>query len=228
MVDDEESMVRLITHNLQREGYETISAFEGKEAWDKIHLYFPDLIILDLMLPGMNGLELCQQLRQEKNHTPIIMLTARDEEIDRIIGLEIGADDYVTKPFSVRELLARVKAILRRRMQEPMDQTKDIEAGDLVLKPDNFEAYFKGEKLELTLREFELLELLVRNKGKVLKRDYLLQSLWGFSHANTRVLDVHISKLREKIESNPREPIFIKTVRGIGYKFEERHVDQNL
>lgn len=226
VVDDEESLVRLIEHNLQREGYVTISAFDGREAWEKILTEAPDLILLDLMLPGMDGLEICRRLRQERLYTPVIMLTAKDEEIDRILGLEIGADDYVTKPFSVRELLARIKAILRRGRLEPGDKSKVIEAGDLVLVPDNYEVFLRGEKLDLTLKEFELLEMLVRNRGRVLRRDYLLRTLWGLTDtAHTRVLDVHISKLRDKIEPDSRTPLYIKTVRGIGYKFEEKPND---
>jgi two-component system alkaline phosphatase synthesis response regulator PhoP len=222
VVDDEESLVKLVTHNLQREGYATIAAFEGNEAWEKIHTEFPDLILLDLMLPGMDGLEICRRMRQEKIYTPIIMLTAKDEEIDRVLGLEIGADDYVTKPFSVRELLARIKAILRRGRAEPGDAPEEIEAGNLVIKPANYEVYFRGEKLDLTLKEFQLLEMLVRNRGRVLKRDYLLSTLWGYDESSrTRVLDVHISKLRDKIEPDSRNPVYIETIRGIGYKFEE-------
>ncbi|MGE5545220.1 MAG: response regulator [Bacillota bacterium] len=221
VVDDEESLVRLITHNLRREGYDTIEAYDGNQAWEMINSENPDLILLDLMLPGKDGLEICQLMREEKIFIPLIMLTAKDEEIDRILGLEMGADDYVTKPFSVRELMARVKAILRRRRQEPALRTGEIEAGDLVLKTDSYEVFRNGVKIDLTLKEFELLEILVRNRNKVLKRDYLLNTLWDYSDAtNTRVLDVHISKLRDKIEPDTEHPVYIKTVRGIGYKFE--------
>lgn len=226
VVDDEESLVKLVTHNLQREGYVTISAFDGNQAWEKIQAEAPDLILLDLMLPGVDGLEICRRLRQERIYIPVIMLTAKDEEIDRILGLEIGADDYVTKPFSVRELLARIKAILRRGKPEPVVKSEVIEAGDLVLKPDNYEVFLRGKKLDLTLKEFELLAMLVRNRGRVLKRDYLLSALWGYDDpSRTRVLDVHISKLRDKLEPDSRDPVYIKTVRGIGYKFEEKPYD---
>ena len=221
VVDDEESLVRLISHNLRREGYETIEAFDGNEAWGKIVAENPDLVLLDLMLPGKDGMEICQLMREEKIFTPVIMLTAKDEEIDRVLGLEMGADDYVTKPFSVRELVARVKAILRRRRQESPPRPEVVEAGDLILKTDSYEVFRNGIKIDLTLKEYELLELLVRNKGKVLKRDYLLNALWDYNDTtNTRVLDVHISKLRDKIEPNSGDPRYIKTVRGIGYKFE--------
>ncbi|NLB18327.1 MAG: response regulator transcription factor, partial [Syntrophomonadaceae bacterium] len=215
VVDDEASLVRLITHNLRREGYETIEAFDGNEAWDIIRTDAPDLILLDLMLPGKGGLEICQLMREEKIYVPLIMLTAKDEEIDRVLGLELGADDYVTKPFSVRELMARVKAILRRRSQEPPERPETIQAGEFLLKTDSYEAFKNGQRLELTLREFELLEIMIRNKGKVLKRDYLLNTLWDYSGVGTtRVLDVHISKLREKIEADTGNPQYIKTVRG--------------
>lgn len=221
VVDDEESLVRLITYNLRREGYDTIEAFDGDQAWKMINSAHPDLILLDLMLPGKDGLEICQLMREEKIFIPVIMLTAKDEEIDRILGLEMGADDYVTKPFSVRELMARVKAILRRRQPEPLPRPVVVEAGDLVLKTDSFEVFRNGVKIDLTLKEFELLEILVRNRYKVLKRDYLLNTLWDYNAStNTRVLDVHISKLRDKIEPDTGQPFYIKTVRGIGYKFE--------
>ncbi|MGI6550737.1 MAG: response regulator transcription factor [Syntrophomonadales bacterium] len=220
VVDDEESLVRLLTHNLKREGYDTIEALDGNQAWEMINLENPDLILLDLMLPGKDGLEICQMMRENRIFIPVIMLTAKDEEIDRILGLEMGADDYVTKPFSVRELMARVKAILRRRLQEPEHQSEVVEAGDLLLKTDSYEVFRNGVKIDLTLREFELLEILVRNRHKVLKRDYLLNTLWDYSDTNSRVLDVHISKLRDKIEPDTGHPIYIKTVRGIGYIFE--------
>ncbi|MGE5416531.1 MAG: response regulator transcription factor [Acidobacteriota bacterium] len=222
VVDDEETLVKLITHNLNREGYETINAFDGDEAWDKIMKESPDLVILDLMIPGRDGMELCRQLRSDKNYTPVIMLTAKDDEVDKILGLEIGADDYMTKPFSVRELLARVKAILRRQKPKEEARVEIISAGDIVLKPEKYEVYVKEQRIDLTLKEFELLELLIRNKGRALKRDYLLDTLWGHgSDANTRVLDVHISKLRDKLRSDNGFE-YITTIRGIGYKFEER------
>lgn len=225
VVDDEEALVRLITYNLSKEGFTALAVNDGNEAVPMVLQEKPDLIILDLMLPGKDGMEICRELRHEKVTTPIIMLTARDDEIDRVLGLEMGADDYVTKPFSVRELVARVKAVLRRRNDnsEPVKPTHEIVAGDFVIKPEKYEIYQNGELLELTLKEYELLELLIRNKGRVLKRDYLLQVLWDYNDSvSTRVLDVHISKLREKIEQDSRDPKYIKTVRGLGYKFEEK------
>ena len=224
VVDDEESLVRLITYNLNKEGFNTIAAYDGDEALNLIIQEKPDLIILDLMLPGKDGLEICRELRSKKIRTPIIMLTARDEEIDKVLGLEMGADDYVTKPFSIRELSARVKAVIRRNIEISEDDqySKDLVIGSFTIKPEQYEIYHDGNLLELTLKEYELLELLLKNRGRVLKRDYLLQVLWDYAEVvNTRVLDVHISKLRDKIEEDSKEPRYIKTVRGLGYKFEE-------
>lgn len=225
VVDDEEALVRLITYNLGKEGFSTIAAYEGNKAWQLIMQEKPDLIILDLMLPGKDGLEICRDLRRENIKTPIIMLTARDDEIDRVLGLELGADDYVTKPFSVRELTARVKAVLRRKIDnsEPEKADRELVVGSFTIKPEQYEIHFNGGRLDLTLKEYELLELLIRNRGRVLKRDYLLQVLWDYADSvNTRVLDVHISKLRDKVEKDSRNPKYIITVRGLGYKFEEK------
>ena len=223
VVDDEEALVRLITYNLVKEGFKTVSAFDGNEGWQLIEKEHPDLIILDLMLPGKDGLEICRDLRKNNVNTPIIMLTARDDEIDRVLGLELGADDYVTKPFSVRELTARVKAVLRRNSDKKEEEfpEHEIVVGNFVIKPDRYEILLNGEVLDLTLKEYELLELLMRNKGRVLKREYLLQVLWDYADGvNTRVLDVHISKIRDKIELDSKNPAYIKTIRGLGYKFE--------
>lgn len=228
VVDDEESLVRLITYNLNKEGFSTLTAYDGNDAEKLVVREKPDLIVLDLMLPGKDGLEICRDLRRQNIMTPIIMLTARDDEIDRVLGLELGADDYVTKPFSVRELTARVKAVLRRRNDKTEPETADsqLTVGSFVIKPDRYEIYQDGKLLDLTLKEYELLELLLRNKGRVLKRDYLLQVLWDYNDSvSTRVLDVQISKLRDKIENDSREPQYIKTVRGIGYKLEEKTDD---
>ncbi len=222
VVDDEESLVRLITYNLSKEGFEVIAAYDGDEAWQLIEHKKPDLLILDLMLPGKDGLEICREMRSNHDYTPIIMLTARDEEIDKVVGLEMGADDYVTKPFSVKELTARVRAILRRQQIQPQDdKTQATEFGDFVIDTDKYEIYQKGNLLDLTVKEYELLAILLRNQGKVLKREYLLDVLWDYADGvNTRVLDVHISKLREKMEKDPKNPVYIKTVRGLGYKIE--------
>lgn len=229
VVDDEEALVRLITYNLNKEGFETLSAYDGETAYSLAKENNPDLIILDLMLPEKDGLEVCRQLRGEGINTPIIMLTAKDEEIDKVLGLELGADDYVTKPFSVRELIARVKAVLRRRGEKeavPSEGEKTLVVGSFTIKPERYEIYHEGKLLDLTLKEYELLEIFLRNRGRVLKRDYLLEVLWDYADgANTRVLDVHVSKLRDKIEKDPKNPQYIKTVRGLGYKFE---VEKNV
>lgn len=224
VVDDEEALVHLITHNLNKEGFETIAAHDGNEAMRLVIEEQPDLVLLDLMLPGKDGLEICGEMRRANIMIPIIMLTARDDEIDRVLGLELGADDYVTKPFSVRELVARVKAVLRRRVVKGEDKPTEagITVGSFVIKPAQYEIYHQGHKLDLTLKEYDLLALLLKNRGRVLKRDYLLEILWDLpDSASTRVLDVQISKLREKIETDSSRPQYIKTVRGVGYKFEE-------
>lgn len=223
VVDDEEALVRLITHNLQREGYETIAAVDGLKAMEILRQERPDMIILDLMLPGINGLDICRRLRQEQYDVPILMLTARDEEIDKVLGLEMGADDYVTKPFGVRELMARVKAILRRRQRlQATEDQRVYQSGDLVVNLDSYQVHLHGEPVELTLKEFELLSLLIRSRGRVLKREYILDTIWGYDvETGSRVLDVHISKLREKLEDDTRNPRYIKTIRGLGYKFED-------
>lgn len=223
VVDDEEALVRLITYNLNKEGFKTIFAYDGSEVSQIIEQEKPDLLILDLMLPEKGGLEVCREIRSSGNRIPIIMLTARDEELDRVLGLELGADDYVTKPFSVRELVARVKAVLRRNPgAEPQEDSKAaFQAGPFLIKSESYEIYFQGELLDLTLKEYELLEILIRNRGRVLKREYLLDFLWDYSESvNTRVLDVHISKLRDKIEQDTKNPQYIKTIRGLGYKLE--------
>ncbi len=224
VVDDEESILTLIKFNLEKAGLNVITADEGKKALAKAKEEKPDLIILDIMLPGMDGMEICKRLRKEDNNIPILMLTAKDEEIDKILGLEIGADDYMTKPFSIRELMARVKAMLRRSLQyvESKDGENKYMVNDLVVFPDKYEVFLKGENIILTPKEFELLELLVRNKGNVLDRNFLLTKIWGYDYyGDTRIVDVHISNLREKIEDKTASPKYIKTVRGVGYKCKE-------
>ncbi|MCQ6278344.1 response regulator transcription factor [Bacillus sp. EB600] len=228
VVDDEQSIVTLLQYNLEQTGFEVITAMDGETGRDLAEKEAPDIIILDLMLPKLDGMEVCKQLRQKKVLIPILMLTAKDEEFDKVLGLELGADDYLVKPFSPREVIARVKAILRR-MQVTKDeyQAKEeeisefIQIGDLKLAPEQYEAYFKGELLELTLKEFELLLYLAKNKGRVLTRDQLLSAVWNYDFAgDTRIVDVHISHLREKIERDSKKPTYIKTIRGLGYKLE--------
>jgi len=229
VVDDEQSIMTLLQYNLEQAGFEVITAMDGAEG-EKLALEEnPDLIILDLMLPKLDGIEVCKRLRQEKVMTPILMLTAKDDEFDKILGLELGADDYMTKPFSPREVVARVKAILRRSQQIPEEhkvreeqEGEQIQIGDLKILSENYEAYFSGELLELTPKEFELLVYLAKNKGRVLTRDQLLSAVWQYDFAgDSRIVDVHISHLRDKIEQNTKKPVYIKTIRGLGYKLEE-------
>ncbi|MBS4200342.1 response regulator transcription factor [Bacillus sp. FJAT-49732] len=226
VVDDEPSIVTLLRFNLEKAGYSVITAEDGKTGLDMAMAEKPDLIILDLMLPGMDGMDVCKTLRQEKIKTPILMLTAKDDEFDKVLGLELGADDYLTKPFSPREVIARVKAILRRtNMNEISDDVaKDevIEIGELTIFPEKYEAVLSGTKLDLTPKEFELLLYLANNQGKVLSRHQLLDAVWNYDFAgDSRIVDVHISHLREKIEADTKQPAYIKTIRGFGYKLEK-------
>ncbi|WP_374721306.1 response regulator transcription factor [Peribacillus tepidiphilus] len=228
VVDDEQSIVTLLKYNLEQAGFEVLTASDGEEGKTIAIEERPDLIVLDLMLPKLDGIEVCKLLRQQKIMVPILMLTAKDDEFDKVLGLELGADDYMTKPFSPREVVARVKAILRRSSfsQEHSDIAVDdrefIKVGKLKVYPERYEAFFNEEKLELTPKEFELLVYLTRHKGRVLTRDQLLSSVWNYDFAgDTRIVDVHISHLREKIEEDTKKPKYIKTIRGLGYKFEE-------
>ncbi|MEH7176467.1 response regulator transcription factor [Neobacillus vireti] len=228
VVDDEQSIVTLLQYNLEKAGYDVITAMDGLTGKQLAETMAPDIIVLDLMLPNMDGIEVCKQLRQQKIMTPILMLTAKDDEFDKILGLELGADDYMIKPFSPREVVARVKAILRRiqiqtiNKEEEQPDTSIIAIGNLQIYPEKYEAYFKGKQLEITLKEYELLHYLAQNKNRVLTRDQLLSAVWNYEFAgDTRIVDVHISHLREKIEADTRKPIYIKTVRGLGYKLEE-------
>jgi two-component system alkaline phosphatase synthesis response regulator PhoP len=221
-----------LQYNLQQAGFEVITANDGEEGMNKAVIEQPDLMILDLMLPKLDGIEVCKQLRQQKVMTPILMLTAKDDEFDKVLGLELGADDYMTKPFSPREVVARVKAILRRTQfqNEREKKEEDVEKmiiGDLEILPEHYEAYFNRERLELTPKEFELLLYLAKHKGRVLTRDQLLSAVWNYDFVgDTRIVDVHISHLREKIEKNTKKPLYIKTIRGLGYKLEEPKIDE--
>ncbi|MBD0408206.1 response regulator transcription factor [Bacillus siamensis] len=233
VVDDEQSIVTLLQYNLERSGYDVITASDGEEALEQAEKENPDLIVLDVMLPKVDGIDVCKQLRQQKMMVPILMLTAKDEEFDKVLGLELGADDYMTKPFSPREVTARVKAILRRADISSLSQSREEEKdgqiliGELKILPEHYEAYFKSEQLELTPKEFELLLYLGKHKGRVLTRDLLLSAVWNYDFAgDTRIVDVHISHLRDKIESNTKKPIYIKTIRGLGYKLEEPKMNE--
>ena len=225
IVDDEKPISDIIKFNLTKEGYETVTAFDGRVAIEKFEEENPDLIILDLMLPELDGLEVAKEVRKT-SHIPIIMLSAKDSEFDKVIGLEIGADDYVTKPFSNRELLARVKAHLRRTEniesavaeENASSSNSEITIGDLKILPDAFVAQKRGEDIELTHREFELLHHLATHMGQVMTREYLLETVWGYDYfGDVRTVDVTIRRLREKIEDTPSRPEYILTRRGVGY-----------
>lgn len=226
-VDDEPSILTLLSFNLEKSGYHVHQATNGLEALEIARREDLDLVILDVMLPEMDGLTVCRELRQEKSQLPVLMLTAKDDEFDKVLGLELGADDYMTKPFSPRELVARVKALLRRsQISENVSVSSPVSnqlvvVDELEIDPSNYEASFKGQPMTLTPKEFELLYFLVKNSNKVLTRDQLLSSVWQYDFAgDTRIVDVHVSHLREKIEEDTRHPKYIKTVRGLGYKFE--------
>jgi two-component system response regulator VicR len=221
VVDDEKPIADILQFNLQKEGYEVICAYDGEEALQKVEEVMPDLILLDIMLPQKDGMEVCREVRK-KYDMPIIMLTAKDSEIDKVLGLELGADDYVTKPFSTRELLARVKANLRRHSQaaaqEDVNDTNEIIIGSLVIRPDAYIVLKRGETIELTHREFELLHYLAKHIGQVMTREHLLQTVWGYDYyGDVRTVDVTVRRLREKIEDNPSHPSWIVTRRGVGY-----------
>lgn len=222
VVDDEPSILTLLKFNLEQSGFEVLTAENGNDA---LHIATTEdlaLIVLDLMLPGMDGMDVCKTLRQEKINTPILMLTAKDDEFDKILGLELGADDYMTKPFSPREVVARIKAILRRTNLVTAEvKDKVIKIGELEVHPDQYMVMFKNTQLVLTPKEFELLLYLANHRGKVLSRDQLLNGVWDFHYdGDTRIVDVHISHLREKIEADTKQPVYIRTIRGFGYKME--------
>ena len=229
VVEDEKALRETLEYNLTNEGYEVETSADGLDAFQKAHNGNYNLILLDIMLPGMDGFEICRKIRAEKN-TPILMLTARDDEIDRIVGLEVGADDYMSKPFSMRELLARVKAMLRRvrLMQEesapvPVESTSKevLTFGDLVIDSIRREVRINNENLELKPKEFELLHYLAINRGRALSREKILEDVWGWDYVGeSRTVDVHMRWLRQKIEVAPGQPSRLITVRGAGYRFE--------
>ena len=222
VVDDEADLVKLVTYNLKKEGFLVDSAQDGEKALAKVKKGKYDLIILDLMLPGLQGMELCRIIRNDPKTSslPIIMLTAKGEEVDRVLGLELGADDYITKPFSPRELVARVKAVLRRTIEKPAAD-KIIEAGDLVINKETYTVTRKGEPIKLSATEFKLLVFLAERMGKIFNRDQILDAIWrDEAFVEPRTVDVHIRRLRSQIEEDPAQPRYIKTMRGIGYFFD--------
>ncbi len=222
VVDDEADLVKLVTYNLKKEGFLVDSAQDGEKALAKVKKGKYDLIILDLMLPGLQGMELCRIIRNDPKTSslPIIMLTAKGEEVDRVLGLELGADDYITKPFSPRELVARVKAVLRRTIEKPAAD-KIIEAGDLVINKETYSVTNKGLPVKLSATEFKLLLFLAERRGKIFNRDQILDAIWrDEAFVEPRTVDVHIRRLRSQIEEDPAQPRYIKTMRGIGYFFD--------
>ena len=220
VVEDEQSLREPLEYLLRREGYDVFGVDNGQSAVD-FHASQPaDLILLDLMLPGMPGTEVCKEIRQ-RSQVPIIMLTAKDSEVDIVVGLELGADDYVTKPYSSRELLARIRAVLRRKVPDGEPGEASIEYHGIVLDPERHQVTKDGSPVALPLKEFELLELLMVNAGRVLTRGQIIDRVWGSDYfGDTKTLDVHIKRLRSKVEPNPSEPTIIVTVRGLGYRFE--------
>ncbi len=222
IVEDEPSIVTLLKYNLEQKGFLTDVAYNGEDGMERFKEKEYDLIVLDLMLPKMDGMAVCKSIRKINQQIPIIMLTAKDAEYDKIHGLEMGADDYLTKPFSPKELIARINAILRRTDETGIKQTSKLELGKLVIYPQKFEAFLKGELLELTRKEFELLVYLTQHKGEILSREQLLNSIWEFDFVgDSRIVDVQVSHLRDKIEEDTKKPLYIKTVRGFGYKMED-------
>lgn len=228
VVDDEQPIADILKFNLEKEGYEVICTFDGVSAVEMALSAQPDLMLLDLMLPGKDGMDVCREVRAAGMELPIIMLTAKDEEIDKVLGLELGADDYVTKPFSTRELLARVKAQMRRQNKPSGTEAAAAPAAEapkqgvqlfgLFIDTDMYLVYKDGEALDLTHREYELLYYLAKNAGKVMTREHLLQAVWGFEYfGDVRTVDVTVRRLREKIEENPSKPEYILTRRGLGY-----------
>nr|MDT0660329.1 response regulator transcription factor [Micromonospora sp. DSM 115978] len=221
VVEDEESFSDALSYMLRKEGFEVSVAATGTSALTEFDRTGADIVLLDLMLPEMSGTEVCRQLRQ-RSHVPIIMVTARDSEIDKVVGLEIGADDYVTKPYSPRELVARIRAVLRRRSGESAEPgTPTLSAGPVRMDIERHVVTVDGAAVQLPLKEFELLELLLRNAGRVLTRGQLIDRVWGADYVgDTKTLDVHVKRLRSKVEPEPSAPRYIVTVRGLGYKFE--------
>lgn len=222
VVEDEESFIEALKVGLKREGFRVEVARDGMQALEMFDLVQPDVILLDVMLPKMSGIDVCRQLRK-KTLTPIIMVTAKGAEIDTVVGLEVGADDYVTKPYRLRELVARMRAVLRRVPTERGGElsSSSLSVGDVALDPDQHEVVIRGETMTLPLKEFELLHLLLANAGRVLPRETLIDRVWGTDYVgDTKTLDVHIKRLRSKIEDDPSSPVRIVTIRGLGYKYE--------
>ncbi len=226
VVEDEDSFIDALTVGLTREGFRVQVARDGAAALDVFDAVDPDLVLLDVMLPKISGIDVCRELRR-RSSVPIIMVTAKGAEIDTVVGLEVGADDYVTKPYRLRELVARMRAVLRRRSHEsvPVPSGDVLQVGDVALDAERHEVVVRGEEVQLPLKEFELLELLLANAGRVLTRDTLIDRVWGSDYVgDTKTLDVHVKRLRAKVEEDPSAPTRIVTIRGLGYKFETPRV----
>ena len=225
IVEDEKNIVDILRFNLQREGYRTVEAYDGADGLEKARTENPDIILLDVMLPKMIGFDVCRTLRDEGNNVPVIILTAREEEADKVLGLEIGADDYMTKPFSMKELMARVKANIRRRSMEyasaqASGTANTVEANGLCLNPETYQVTKNGAPVDLTQKEYDLLSYLIRERGKVFSREDLMQRVWNYDYyGDMRTVDVTVRRLREKIEDDPGKPQYILTRRGVGYYF---------
>jgi two-component system response regulator RegX3 len=222
LVEDEESFIDALTIGLRREGFRLHVARDGQQALDVFDLVRPDIVLLDVMLPKVSGIDVCRQLRK-RSQVPIIMVTAKGAEIDTVVGLEVGADDYVTKPYRLRELVARMRAVLRRRTSDGtrVAEVGVLEVGDVRMDVERHEVSVRGEVVPLPLKEFELLELLLANAGRVLTREVLIDRVWGTDYVgDTKTLDVHIKRLRAKVEPDPANPVRITTIRGLGYKYE--------
>jgi DNA-binding response OmpR family regulator len=219
VVEDEPAMVAGLRDNFEFEGYEVITAQDGMEGLERALDESPDLVVLDVMMPRMSGLEVCKQLRAKRASLPIIMLTARGQEIDKVVGLELGADDYVTKPFSIRELLARVKSVLRRSAVLPKDKEQHAFA-DVEVDLRRCRVLRSGKALEFSAKEFDLLKYFITHSGETLSRDRLLEDVWGYeNYPSTRTVDTHLVRLRQKLEPDPEQPQYFLTVHGTGYRF---------
>ncbi|MEA2433988.1 MAG: two-component system, OmpR family, response regulator RegX3 [Actinomycetota bacterium] len=219
LIEDEESLGEALAYQLTREGYEVQRTTDGADGLARFKSAGADLVLLDLMLPGMSGEEICREIRRSSS-VPIIMLTAKDDEIDKVVGLELGADDYITKPFSSRELVARIKAVLRRAREPAMATDSVLEGGGIRLDVDRAEVTVRGREVKLTRKEFDLLACLMENAGRALPREVLIDRVWGTDYfGDTRTLDVHMKRLRSKLEEDPHDPVLLVTVRGLGYKF---------
>ena len=226
IIEDEPNIIELVAYNFEKEGWLVSKAQTGEEGWEKIQAEHPDIILLDLMLPGIDGMEICRRTRQNKltRDIPIIILTAKAEEADRVLGLESGADDYVTKPFSPRELIARIRAVLRRADKNfsEVEENEMMVLGPIKMDLRQHKVLVNENEIELTPKEFDLLHLLMSHPGRAFSREYLLENLWGYEFfGDTRTVDVHVRRLRQKIEDNPAQPYWLETVRGVGYRIRE-------